>query len=113
MSDCFKIFLFFLPIPEADGFCGFDFVFFDEAFDHIKDNFEFAVVFAFHCLDFFAQRLVAHDHFANFCECAHNLNVDPDSLFAFENRRKHSNALFGKNIGLILNILPSLQGHKL
>lgn len=100
-------YLFPLSIPGADDFCGFNGVFFYEALDGVEDDSESAVVFSFHFLDLFSQRFVAHNHLADLCESAHNLDVHPNGLFAFEYRRKHSYALFRENVGQFSSTAPT------
>jgi hypothetical protein len=95
----FQVFLSFLLVPKAGDFYRFDFVFFDEAFNGVEDDSELPVVFSFHFFNLFPQLFIAHDYFPDFRERAHNLDIHEDCTLAFQDGRKHGDALFGENIG--------------
>ncbi len=66
-----------------------------------KESFDVAALvfdFSFEFPKFGGQNLVAHDHFAESNECAHNGYIDLDGSFAIQDAAEHGHALFGKYI---------------
>ena len=45
-----------------------------------KNHFKFAVIFLFKLFNFSTELDIADDHFADFCEGSHDLDVDLDSF---------------------------------
>lgn len=81
---------------------------FHELLDCLKDDSKFAVMLFFKRIKPSGQVLIGGDHFAQLDEGPHDGDVDLDGAFAMQDAGKHGDALLGKGVRRIFDVLAPL-----
>src|SRR5690242_18763603 len=78
-----------------------------QVLDRLKDDGELSVESPFQPFYLPLKIPMRRQPFAEFRECAHDLNINLNGAVAVENRAQHGHAVFGKGIRQILPIPPA------